>query len=267
LNGILLSRIYCKWDKNKVEYDILRDRIGDQNVIPWIEDDAEADKKYIESRETEILSEFNHFVDSFALKYKAHFEKLAAYDKTTKLQKQIEWSQQVDITQHLVDTLNAAFDELRGFDLFRIQKRANDKRWSDYFKEQSELLAKKIAGFNQIEKKVGAKILEISAKNPFDIFNKKGDNEANQKMLVSAIEALLIASDLNVMLADFLANFKAEFKQSLTVESVTDLMDNMSVILEGWYAENGYENSGNDDASSVEAWNAKDEYFAYPVES
>jgi hypothetical protein len=242
----------------------LRDRIGDQNVIPWIEDDAEADKKYIESRETEILSEFNRFVDNFALKYKSHFEKLTAYDKTTKLQKQVEWSQKVDITQHLVDTFNAAFDELRAFDLFHKQKRANNQRWSDYFKEQSESLAQKIRGFNQVEKKAGAKIAEISAKNPFDIFNKKGDNEANQKILASAIEALLIASDLNVMLTDFLANLKAEFKQSLTVESVTDLMDTMSLSLEGWYAENDFAPADSDD--DVETLNKQDDYFAYPLD-
>jgi hypothetical protein len=59
LNGLLLSRIYCRWDKNKPEFDILRDRIGPQKDIPWIDDDNEADKKYIEERESEILSGFS----------------------------------------------------------------------------------------------------------------------------------------------------------------------------------------------------------------
>ncbi|WP_010256929.1 hypothetical protein [Treponema primitia] len=267
LNGILLSRIYCKWEKNKVQYDILLDRIGKNNVIPWIEDDAEADKQYIESREKDLMSGFNRFVDYFTLKYKTKFNELVAYDKTANLKKRLEWSQNTDITQYLVDTLNEMFTEMQQFDLFSIQKRQNNARWSDYFKEQADLVSVKIIDFNKIKVKAMGMIVEISSKTSFNILNLKGnENEINQKKLESAIEVLIESSEFIKVISDFPANIKEEFRKSLTVESVTNLQDNMSIILEQWYSENGYPMSS-DDSILAELHDKTDFYFAYPKEA
>ena len=43
INGLLLSRIYCKNGKRD-EYDILVKRIGESNVLPWFENDDEANE-------------------------------------------------------------------------------------------------------------------------------------------------------------------------------------------------------------------------------
>jgi hypothetical protein len=258
LNGIFLSRIYCKWDKNEVEYEILRDRIGERNVIPWIEDDAEADKKYIESRESEILSSFSRFVDCIALKYQTKFVEGIAFDRTAKLQKQFEWSKTADITQEFVNTLNALFNELQGFALFGLQKRVNNQKWTDYFREQATQLAAKVADFNQKEQKAKKWIMDSTGKN----LGFWGD-ETVQKKLKSAIDTLLEVSDFTKLVSGFLTNIKAEFQKSFTVESITQLQENMAVILEQWYNENGYVLSDGEEIIA-EPRNANEVYFVYP---
>jgi hypothetical protein len=140
LNGLLLSRIYCKWDKNKVEYDILHDRIGEKNVIPWIEDDGEADKKYIESRQHESIIRFYQFMDLFTLKYRDRYYQAVAYNKALKLQNRLEWCLNTDITQILIDNLNEYFSYLSTMDLFIMQKRNNNLSWKDFFEEHAFIL-------------------------------------------------------------------------------------------------------------------------------
>jgi len=43
INGMLLSRIYCK-NKKQTDYDILVKRIGEANVLPWFENEDEANE-------------------------------------------------------------------------------------------------------------------------------------------------------------------------------------------------------------------------------
>jgi uncharacterized protein (DUF697 family)/GTP-binding protein EngB required for normal cell division len=43
INGLLLSRIYCKNNKH-TEYDLLVKRIGSSNVLPWFDNEEEANK-------------------------------------------------------------------------------------------------------------------------------------------------------------------------------------------------------------------------------
>jgi len=49
-NGVILSRIYLK-EKNQIEYNLLASRVGETNVMPWIEDDDEAFQKFQAIRE------------------------------------------------------------------------------------------------------------------------------------------------------------------------------------------------------------------------
>jgi hypothetical protein len=263
LNGILLSRIYCKWDKNRVQYDILRDRIGEHNVIPWIEDDTEADKLYIESRENELVSSFNRFIDCFCLKYKASFNGLITFDKYTNLKKQVEYIQNSDITQSLIETLNAMFNEMQQNAIFSLIKHSDNQKSSDYFKGQASLISSKVSSFNKLQTKALSMIAELSSKTSFGLINIKGnDNEINQKKIRTIIETLIEESDFLKIVSEFLDNLKEEFKKSLTVESATNLQDNMSIILEQWYSENGF--SASDDGQIAELYEKEEAYFSYP---
>jgi len=172
LNGLLLSRIYFKWDKNKEEHEILSARIGKQNIIPWIEDDKEADKKFIESREISISRQFSMFIDTFLLKYINLFTQSICYDKTLRLKRQVEWCIGIDITKIIVDCSNKLFNELLQNELFILQRRADNKNWKDFFTEQSILLNEKIDKFFKTEIKVKNTILEIMEKNPFGILDR-----------------------------------------------------------------------------------------------
>jgi hypothetical protein len=169
LNGLLLSRIYFKWDKNKEEYDILHDRIGNRNVFPWIENDEEADKKFIENRENAIVRQFAKFIETFVIKYHNLFIQSIGYNKTLRLKKQVEWCLTIDITNILVVVSNKLFQELLENKLFSIQKRTDNKSWKDFFTEQSVLLSEKILKFYNIELKVKNAIIEIMEKNPFGV--------------------------------------------------------------------------------------------------
>jgi hypothetical protein len=303
LNGLLLSRIYFRWDKNREEYDILRDRIGNQNVIPWIENDVEADKKFIEDRENAIFHQFAKFMEAFDIKYRNLFNQSIGYNKTLRLKKQVEWCLSIDATDMLVDVSNKMFYELIDNKLFSIQKQTDNKPWKDFFIEQSVLLNEKIAKFYGIEAKVKNAIIEIMEKNPFGVLegmnviadtagkaadnvgkafdglNKALDgklnilktgtnvigniagkavdvagkaidskhianlsgNEAEQEKLKSAIKVLIQSCDFDKYIADFITAIKNEFKKGLTVESAVSLQENMLIIINKWYRENGFE--------------------------
>jgi hypothetical protein len=240
LNGLLLSRIYCKWDKNKVEYDILHDRIGEKNVIPWVEDDAEADKKYIESRQHESIVRFNQFVDLFTLKYGDQYYQAVGYNKALNLQNQLEWCSNTDITQVLIDSLNEYFLSLSAMELFVMQKRNNNLSWKKFFDEQALVLFEKIKGFYDIQTRIKDAVTEISGKITFGSFGvKKGsENELMHENLKKAIKIYNEKSDFGNIITDFTTSIKEEFVKTLTVESWVNLEDNMINILAKWYAEN-----------------------------
>jgi hypothetical protein len=332
LNGLLLSRIYCKWDKNKTEFAILQDRVGKRNVIPWVEDDSEADKKYIESREDAVSRCFGKFLDAFGLKYQNRFNDAIAYDKSLRLRKQVDWCLGIDITQSLVNTSNEMFRELLKNELFVLQKRPENKPWDDFFISQSTGLSDKIQKFNATQEKVKNAVLEIMERNPFgimenmsaigdsankametagkafDSLNKAVDgklgflktgvnaigtaagkavdsagkaleaktnivqnisgNEAEQEKLKSAVKVLLQACDFSKYSSDFFAAVKDEFKKSLTVESVVSLQENMMLVINRWYRENGFEleSAASDDMEIDVRYAEKDrEFFQYPV--
>jgi len=170
LNGLLLSRIYFKWEKNREEYDILSDRIGKRNIIPWMENDTEADKKFIEDRENAISRQFTKFMDTFGMKHRNMFNRIVGYNKALRLKKQVEWCLVADITKILVDRSNEMFRELLENELFAIQKRPANKPWKDFFAEQAVLLNGKIDAFYNTEIKIKKTINEIMEKNPFGVF-------------------------------------------------------------------------------------------------
>jgi hypothetical protein len=305
LNGLLLSRIYCKWDKDKAEFSILQDRIGRQNVIPWVEDDSEADKKYIEGREEAVSLYLENFLDAFGRKYQNYFNNLIGYDKSLRLRNQVDWCLGVDITQALVDTSNEMFRELLRNELFVLQKRPENKPWDDFFISQSAGLSERIQKFNLTQIKIKNEIIEIMEKKPFGIIENMGvigdsankatesagkafdslnktmdgklgflktgastlgniagkavesagraleektnivqsisGNKAEQEKLKNSVKALLQACYFLEYSNDFFAAVKTEFKKSLTVESLVSLQENMILVINKWYRENGFE--------------------------
>ncbi|MCL2664215.1 MAG: hypothetical protein FWE82_01245 [Defluviitaleaceae bacterium] len=60
-NGLLLSRIYYV-EKNESDYKLLANRIGESNVMPWIEDEAEANDEYIKKKNSVVTSRFKFFL-------------------------------------------------------------------------------------------------------------------------------------------------------------------------------------------------------------
>jgi hypothetical protein len=268
-NGLLLSRMYCKWDKNKVEYDILRDRIGEQNVIPWVEDDLEADKKYIENREAEILIRFNQFVDTFGLKYKMYFEKSLGYNHKAKMQKLLDWCSSTDITQVMVDTSNTIFETISGLGIFMVQPHLNDKTWEAYFKEQSLLLADKIRTFNAIQSRVKKSIAELTGKPGFNPRNlmKSNEPDTSQEKLKTAVEVLYKSCGFTAYITGFFDNLKKEFRENLSVESLVNRQDDMNMILDKWYMDNGFEIPAYSDSSeTIQRKNQEVIFFEYPAE-
>jgi hypothetical protein len=272
LNGLLLSRIYCKWDKNKIRYDILHDRIGEKNVIPWIADDAEADKKYIEIRQHESIVRFNQFIDLFTLKYGNQYYQAVAYNKTLKPQNQLEWCLNTDITQVLIDTLNEYFSCLSVMELFTIQKRNNNLPWKDFFNDRALVLFEKVKEFYAIQMNIKNRVTELSQKTTFGPFGaKKGsENEANQEKIKTAIKIYNEKSGFNTITSDFVVSIKDEFVKTLTVESLVNLQDNMINILAKWYTENGieipsiYQENGE---ASTQAIVKQEAFFSYPDQS
>jgi hypothetical protein len=171
LNGLLLSRMYCKLDKNKAEYDILQDRIGARNVIPWIENDAEADKKYIESREDAICRHFGRYIDTFGVKYRNLFLESLCYDKTLRLKRQVEWCLGIDVTKSMVDISNALFNELIENDVFPLVKRGDNRTWKEFFLANTASLNEKLKKIKESETKVKNAVVEIMKHNPFGVLD------------------------------------------------------------------------------------------------
>jgi uncharacterized protein YjbJ (UPF0337 family) len=92
-------------------------------------------------------------------------------------------------------------------------------------------------------------------------------NKAEQEKLKSAMKVLLQSCDFDKYSADFIAAIKDEFKKGLTVESAVSLQENMLIIINKWYKENGFEvyDEGLENfESDVSLIVAEDSFFKYP---
>jgi hypothetical protein len=323
LNGLLLSRIYCKIDKDKAEYEILQDRIGSRNVIPWIEDDSAADKKYIEDNEERLFGYFTKFIDTFGVKYQNQFSTALGFDKTSRLRKQVDWCINTDMTQILIDKSNELFAELLANEVFSLQKRADNQSWKDFFVGHSAGVSEKIKAFNAVQIKIQTAAAEIMATNPFGFFDnvaniaskvkenadkaygdinqktggkldmlksgvkfigelspvgaignlagkaigenvKLAGNTAEQEKLKSVIKVLLQSCDMVKVMSEFFDAIKKEFKKNLTVESVVSLQENMLLIINNWYLQNGFRFSAESGNDSLVTDKEDQVFFVYP---
>jgi hypothetical protein len=146
LNGLLLSRIYCKYDKNRAEYDILEKRIGKNNIMPWFEDDDESAKQYIEYRKKDAVWRFGEFLKDITIKYSRSFEKLLGYDETAKPKNKLEWFLDINIIECLVYAFNDYFTDLANLGI--LDQCDNNKNAHEYLKEQASNISTQIEKFN-----------------------------------------------------------------------------------------------------------------------
>jgi hypothetical protein len=250
LNGLLLSRIYCKWDKNKAEYDILSDRIGARNVIPWIDDDLTADKTYIEGGRQVVIASFKRFLSKIRDKHAGLFAEALDCDRNADIQDQARWCLNTDVTQVLVNQLNAFFTELLNIEVFSLQKEVD---WNSFFRIQAVQIAPKIQEFYALQTKALAG-LQAAPGDP--------------NRVRTTVKVLLERSNFNVNFANgFLKNLLGEFQKNLSVKSIS-LQDNIRIILDRWYIANGLpipENDALGDESEDSAVGiGESAFFEYP---
>ena len=146
LNGLWLSRIYCIIDKNQSEYEILKSRIGESYVMPWIEDDEESEKKYIESRGEEVKWRFYAFTDEFAQKYMNKFENDFDYKNCDDLPSRLICFKDSNLVYTAVETLNGMFSETENLRLFNDSKICNIT-WPDVFERAVVDIDKQLKNF------------------------------------------------------------------------------------------------------------------------
>jgi hypothetical protein len=230
LNGLLLSRIYCKCDKNKTEYDILKRRIGEKNVMPWIESDIDADKGYIDYRKQEVVWRFEEFLKVLINKYQVLFNRDLSYGKYGDPTAIIEWFNGIGIVGLLLDSLNQFFSELTRLSLFTIQQRSNNKEWEIFFQTQADSIKEIIRQYNN--NKIGVEKY-ISQHEVHTILKNHKENKAS----CAKIDSLIADWTFSRFTENFINELKEEFNNSFSVKTAesADLIINS---LDSWYVEN-----------------------------
>jgi hypothetical protein len=234
LNGLLLSRIYCKHDKNKTEYDILKKRIGETNVMPWIESDIDADRGYIEYKKKDVVWRFDKYLDDLISKYENIFEQKVFLEFVQKAiinpYEGINWFNNTDTVRLLIDILNQFFLELTNSSLFSVQQHPSGKSWNDFFVKKSDSVTEMIKKYNKYRVAVEE---YISKHEIHDFWVNHTDNLAS----LEKIKALLSGWPISIFTEKFTKELKAEFNNSFTVKTAesADLIINQ---LDSWYVEN-----------------------------
>ena len=151
LNGLLLSRIYCKYDKNRVDYDILEKRIGSENIMPWLENDIDSENEYIASRKDVVIWRFKEYLKS--LTNKINYSLLKSIDlicdslygsilEYRDWPEKIIWFKNASIVENIVVALNQYFIELGKIDIFDLIN--YNENWNDFLIKQALIIQEKI---------------------------------------------------------------------------------------------------------------------------
>jgi hypothetical protein len=227
LNGLLLSRIYCKYDKNKVAYDILEERIGKNNVMPWIEDDKRADKLYIEYRKQDVAYRFEKFLEDLTEKYQCILVSSLKYDLNYKWKDKITWflDEDSNLNEKLTNVMNGFFKDLKDVGVF-VQNAGIS--WDKYFKKQSvniaNLMKVFLSKYNNIKKYV--------AEDSDHVFRKKIDIEKCQ-----TIDSLIKELSLNKFVNLFISDLIKIYNESFSVKSA-EATDTFIMSIDKWYTDN-----------------------------
>jgi hypothetical protein len=229
LNGLLLSRIYCKHDKNRAEYDILEKRIGKNNVMPWFDDDDESAKNYITYRKKDAMWRFNEFLVDITLKHQRALNN-SLHCNYVKPKDKIEWFlKNIDIIELLVNTLNNYFKELVDVGIFIQHDGENTKGWDEYFQEQISNISRKIKTFASDYTEVKKFI-----KRDKDLVL-KGMKFAFEKSL--RIDQIIYKCDLKNFVLEFKNDLFKKYNDNFSVKSA-ESADQIIVLLDKWYNAN-----------------------------
>jgi hypothetical protein len=199
LNGQILSRVYFNHSKDKVSYDILSDRVGKENVIPWVEDDEEAHAEYLVNNYYNILNRFNTFIECYYNKYEIKFNKLIPYKfvdpDTPDLVYRLE---NIDLRKHNIDEIlgnnqelfyfigrlnivprfielsNEMFDNLFKSELF-IMTDIEENKWKNFFDNVAQKMKSTIKQMDENYKEIDGTIKGVQNSNQGELIKKMID--------------------------------------------------------------------------------------------
>ena len=207
LNGLLLSRIYFKIDKNKEEYDILERKIGRANVMPWFESDLDADKGYIEYRKNNVVWRFDMFLSALFNKHQNILNNNINYNKYyDNYYEEISWFNNIDLIDLIINSLNQLFDELTQLNIFIIQKREDNYEWSDFFKNKALSIKNTLIKFNENKNNVEK---YISQQTLHDVLKNHKENKA----MCLKINELIKKNPFEKCIYDMFDELKIEFNR------------------------------------------------------
>ena len=166
LNGRLLSRIYCELDQN-AEYEFLRDRIGDENVLPWTKRIETALQEQTGVTRERVAGKFREFMDRY---FAARTQKLArailgdlnawedALGSTDSWKERVAAGASFDAWGLRIETeLNEAYNELTSDAEYREFLHTDLEIWEDKLEEAAKKSEEEI-------KKLESRVEEVQAK-------------------------------------------------------------------------------------------------------
>lgn len=255
LNGLLLSRIYCRFDKNMAKYDTLKKRIGEANVMPWIEDDLDADKGYIEYRKKNVVWRFDIFLSTLIQKYQKIFNENLRYEKYSEKPRKILWFKDTDIVGLIIDSLNQYFTELIQLNLFNIQKRENGEEWNDFF-ENSALPIRGMVRKLNVDKDAVDKYI-----SQYEIHTIMKNHKENTAMC-ARIDTFVLNISFDQFVKKMENDLKEEFYKGFSVKTA-ESADMIINSIDTWYIENNLKIPSSNIKDIAKTGMTKRQYFVY----
>jgi hypothetical protein len=245
LNGQMLSRIYCKILKNRAEYDVLSDRIGSENVIPWINDEEEAQNGFLDTNQLKICEQFSVFIAGFQDKYEIRINGLIPYDFLDPDVPDLIYSNEMidrrkeniheicadqgrrsdfvnrlDIVSRYIDLSNEMFDKLINSNLFDLIDNEG-KTWKMFFNAFAGRMGNSISKIAEIEKKI--KRIDLN------------DAGQTEKIFLELVDV----SEFKTYSKEFFVEIEKEFENHLTQDCLREKQPMIYSALDKLFFDNG----------------------------
>jgi hypothetical protein len=226
VNGLLLSRIYQKHYNDRIRFDILEKRIGRENIMPWIEDDANAEIKYIECQKQDVLWRVDEFAKKVFQEQDKIYKAELKYPVKKRQRDKADWVLKTEFTKNLFDALNDAFDELLGSKIFEIQRRKDKAEWIEFFGRLADDTTSFVnenlyADENRLKDEISHNITQVYLYNAKDITRK--------------IDAFYRECNLVKQTQEFRKALVREFNECFSLQSAASAED-IILILDEWYS-------------------------------
>jgi len=231
-NGLLLSRAYLK-DGKKADYHILENRIGKSNILPWIENDDEAEREYVEYRTGEVKRRFNLFVDCLTDKHYSVFISYRYYDTVSKIKRFLSSG----VSYQITTSLNLLFNELNNLLPFAESKAIN---WCSFFEESAKEVNERLSEIKSLERNAQ----DFFSEGTHKLHEFRTDHNDNVVM-VQKIDQILVKT--TELYSFFFEMLKSNFENGFSVQSVS-LADSIINHIDLWYTNNNRSIPANDKA-------------------